>query len=641
MRKFIFLFLLTSFYVQADTYVVDALVEAKCWGTYDSLASVSGCVVGTKYGKYGQYEYVSVSESVGRIYGKLSSGGGNNIGIIHYGVTPEYCETNEAKTLLSDTINACFDGTPLDHEATHTYTCSNEAKSVVGMCTYTPLNPPCVGPDCDCTGEDCDDGGDTGDGGDGGDTGDGGDGGDTGDGGDGGNTGDGGDGGNTGDGGDDSGDLSSVLNAISNLEGLINTNSSEFNAAILDAKTTNQDAFANILESTNGLGGYLGDIETNTSQTINSINNLSSGLDDIESATRGLGGSLLDIEGNTASTATRISNLSSSNREGLSSLQSSNEATGNKLSIDINKLLDIDTEINATLSEQLALYNKYVDTADSSNSYLEHMANFTDQELAVLREMQSDYLTHFDHQYNQFSNIDTSITDMTQSIHEDNMMLVNQAVEDFKQREMLANQSLDGLENIAELTKGLGDNQITSNDNLDNINETLLANEQQRNAQSDELLAAINNLDFSDGELIDQLGMVNDELAGIGDTLDGIADGQYALQNLDIGGAGTVPCFQDDACRGFYSSKYPQGIAGVMQDFTDDLRSGDYFSFLDQFNVDVGNASSPDFELQFDLGKMGNFGRHSFDIGPDIWLFVRLCIMFGAAILSRALVFGG
>lgn len=573
-------------------------------------------------------------------------------------IKEDYCSTSSARSDLNNKINECFDNTPLNNEASHNYYCSEDAVATLGSCTYTPIDDDCTGDACggDGSGEggeggDGDDGsGSGGDGsGSGGDgSGSGGDG--SGSGGDGsgsGGDGSGSGGGGSGSGGDGSGsggdgsdgqgsggvDLSPVLNKLGSLQSTVDQNASTIKAALKDAQSANTSALADIESATRGLG---------------------SDLAGIESATRGLGGDLSDIADSTASTATRVNNLAESNRNALAGVEQATTDAGNKLSVDLNKILDADKKINATLEEQLALYNKYMETAEQSRSSLEHMAQFTEEELAVLREMQGQFMTNFDRQYDQLAGIHSAVGDMAQSISDDNLTMINQAVDEFKQLESLNNtarQSADELANIADLTKGLGDSQVQTNDKLDGVkdavnqvNDTLLANEQQESARAQEMIDAIRDSALPQGELEglrNSVDAIGDDVADIGDTLDGIAANQDALANLDVSGAGVVPCFQSNDCHGFYTSKYPDGISGIMTAFTEDLRAGDSFAFLDQFNVDIGNAAAPDFEMNFNLGKMGNFGTHSFNISPDVWLFIRLCIMFGAAILARALVFGG
>ncbi|MCW8329402.1 hypothetical protein MD588_11345 [Photobacterium sp. SDRW27] len=341
----------------------------------------------------------------------------------------------------------------------------------------------------------------------------------------------------------------------------------------------------------------------------------------------------------------------------ISAINKGNDSIANHL----NKLLDADVAVNSTLEEQLALYNKYIATAEAANNQMEHMANFTEQELNVLRSMQGEYGTHFDRNYKKLDEVRLAINSSSNTNHADNNKIndniqgsnsllasIEQLTKGLGDGSQVAN---DSLANIEQLTKGLGDNQVASNEKMDDVNnallalkETLLASDDKDSERNQQLLEAIANLPSLDGDidkLLEAQNTGNDLLGDIGSGIDDIAGNLDALADLDVSGAGVVPCFANSSCKGYYQTAYPEGLTGLVSDFTDDMRRGGSFAFLDQFNVDVSNAAKPDFSINFDLGRMGNYGRHSFDLPPYVWLFIRACIMFGAAVLSRSLVFGG
>lgn len=138
---------------------------------------------------------------------------------------------------------------------------------------------------------------------------------------------------------------------------------------------------------------------------------------------------------------------------------------------------------------------------------------------------------------------------------------------------------------------------------------------------------------------------VNDGFAGLGDSLDGIQGSLDDLANVDTSSAGTSgSCIETDTCTGFYTSKYPEGFKGVASEHFELIKSEVLDGFVDSFmQVDLSNSSQPDWTLNFDLGFI-DLGRHSFsDYFQIEWIFsfVRVCMMFGAVMLSRKLVFGG
>ncbi|MFP3344655.1 hypothetical protein R0J87_19450, partial [Halomonas sp. SIMBA_159] len=85
----------------------------------------------------------------------------------------------------------------------------------------------------------------------------------------------------------------------------------------------------------------------------------------------------------------------------------------------------------------------------------------------------------------------------------------------------------------------------------------------------------------------------NTHLEGIGDSLTGISDLLSDFGNPDLTNAGNGTCIQSKTCSSFYASSYPEGITGIINDFTNDMTSGGQFDFLNQFQVDAG-GSAPD-----------------------------------------------
>ncbi|MEZ8202357.1 hypothetical protein [Vibrio splendidus] len=138
---------------------------------------------------------------------------------------------------------------------------------------------------------------------------------------------------------------------------------------------------------------------------------------------------------------------------------------------------------------------------------------------------------------------------------------------------------------------------------------------------------------------------VNTGFSDVGDSLDAIQGSLDGLTNVDTSSAGTSgSCIETDTCTGFYTSKYPEGFKGVASQHFESIKSEVLDGFVDSFmQVDLSNSSQPDWTLNFDLGFI-DLGRHSFsDYFQIEWIFsfVRVCMMFGAVMLSRKLVFGG
>ncbi|GAB6260424.1 hypothetical protein PSSHI_06670 [Photobacterium sp. R1] len=309
-------------------------------------------------------------------------------------------------------------------------------------------------------------------------------------------------------------------------------------------------------------------------------------------------------------------------------------SNGSTLHKDLNRLLDMDVNRNATLEQQLALANRYHETLQKSHTQLEHMANFSEEELSVLKGMQGQFLTHFDEQYSQMGGISGKLADLNQDINsnldENNQQLLS------KQDELIAavQESQTDNDETNQKLDAINDNIDTSNEKLAEINQTILDGQTKDDEQHSELLGKLDEL--KDGQTL-----TGEKLDGIGESLDHLADNSDALANLNTSGAGTVSCFQSNTCTGYYHSKYPNGMGGIMDNYMKDMMSGERFKFLNQFQVGTDGAQGPDTGLSFDFGAMGNFGRFDLDIGYGVWGFIRACILFSAALLCRRLVFGG
>ncbi|NAW63912.1 hypothetical protein, partial [Photobacterium halotolerans] len=277
-----------------------------------------------------------------------------------------------------------------------------------------------------------------------------------------------------------------------------------------------------------------------------------------------------------------------------------------------------------------ALYNRYHETLKKSHTQLEHMANFSQEELSVLKGMQGSFLTHFDEQYVQLGNLSGKLgdlnTDINANLDENNQQLLA------KQDEVIAALEDDDTETNEKLDV-VNENLDESNEKLTEINQSMLDGETKDGERHAELLGKLDEL--GEGQIL-----TGEKLEGIGESLEGLAENSDALANLGTGSAGVVSCFQNRNCNGYYTSKYPNGMAGVIGDYTNDMTSGERFTFLNQFQVDA-SGSAPDMGISIDFGKFGNFGRFNFDFDYGVWGFIRACVLFSAALLCRRLVFGG
>lgn len=182
----------------------------------------------------------------------------------------------------------------------------------------------------------------------------------------------------------------------------------------------------------------------------------------------------------------------------------------------------------------------------------------------------------------------------------------------------------------------------------------------------DNVVIAVNNSAVSMDNVSDQVGLTNSKLDGVGrqldgigkqigdidGTLDGIADDTGDIKDVLEGafgkggkggkgkgmpGLGAGDCVAD--CS-WYESAYPDGIVGIWQEHSAALKQTPVFTFLDQFKFEPDGAQ-PDFQLCFNMGKLGDYGCKSLEVPSVIWAFMKLVILISAAFLCRALIFGG
>ncbi|PSV41764.1 hypothetical protein C9J47_26745, partial [Photobacterium indicum] len=432
-------------------------------------------------------------------------------------------------------ISACIDNPPVGYKNTHSYSCSNQAKAILGGCDSVPINKPCTGDAC---------GGGSGTGGDGGNTGGGSSGGSSSgggtSGGDGskGEKGDKGDKGDTGEAGKDGVDgidgekgtdgIDGIngkdgINGTDGRDGIDGTNGSNGVNGLdgkrgasgkdgingLNGKDAEPADLRPVLNSISSLKGFNAN-EFNSAAA--SRRNLSSSLDSISALTSGLGGN--------------IDALKTSNKNALSDIKNTADSLGAK-------------------SDEQTAYQKII--ADK-------MAELSDSFGVGIPEL--------DKKSERNNNLLDDIKRLTQT-GTDELTAANKAQLDkaFAQFDETKKQT-DLLANIKELTAELGDNSVTDNElksvndklaqmnnqlgsgnnKLDAINETLVVNESQSSKRTDQLLAALANSDAQGEsrwrELRDQYKQGNDDLVdavgGVGDGIEG-AIGEQTDRLLETG----------------------------------------------------------------------------------------------------------
>ncbi|HHY0432960.1 TPA: methyl-accepting chemotaxis protein [Vibrio parahaemolyticus] len=145
---------------------------------------------------------------------------------------------------------------------------------------------------------------------------------------------------------------------------------------------------------------------------------------------------------------------------------------------------------------------------------------------------------------------------------------------------------------------------------------------------------AINGVGDDVEKIAGAMDGIAEDVAGISDTLDGIA-------NTDTSGAGIGgTCIETGTCTGFYESKYPEGLGGLVSGQLNDLKVNTIDNFVSSFgDLDLSNAQRPSFVLPVPFFGDFSFEEHiSFD-----WVFgfVRAVLIMTSIFAARRIIFGG
>jgi hypothetical protein len=95
-----------------------------------------------------------------------------------------------------------------------------------------------------------------------------------------------------------------------------------------------------------------------------------------------------------------------------------------------------------------------------------------------------------------------------------------------------------------------------------------------------------------------------------------------------------------EGLESFWISDYEDGLEGIVEEKMGELETTAFYSFLDQFQVAPSGASA-NFDMCFNLGAMGNFGCHNFNVDPRTFPAIKIFILISAAFLCRRILFGG
>ena len=72
-----------------------------------------------------------------------------------------------------------------------------------------------------------------------------------------------------------------------------------------------------------------------------------------------------------------------------------------------------------------------------------------------------------------------------------------------------------------------------------------------------------------------------------------------------------------------------------------EIEGTEFYSFLGKFNSSVGGGSAAVYDMCFNLGLMGNFGCHNFNIDSRTFPAIKIFMLISCGFLCREIIFGG
>lgn len=189
------------------------------------------------------------------------------------------------------------------------------------------------------------------------------------------------------------------------------------------------------------------------------------------------------------------------------------------------------------------------------------------------------------------------------------------------------------------------DNQKQTLDKMDSIKESIdtASNLNDKNLQSlnSNVSSAVSSLDdISKGidGVSSAIGTLGDKISGLDGSLSGMAGNLDKIANSHLN-AGKSCLSEITTCTPFYVPSAGSFTDAMETSFNKLRNMSGVDSFIEQFKFEGnGNSSIPVWKL--DLSAAG-WGVFDISIDAYIWQFLRACILFGAAISCRKIIFGG
>lgn len=92
--------------------------------------------------------------------------------------------------------------------------------------------------------------------------------------------------------------------------------------------------------------------------------------------------------------------------------------------------------------------------------------------------------------------------------------------------------------------------------------------------------------------------------------------------------------------KSWWTSNYPDGAAGIASKFSTDMGNGPFMAMLNPLSSLPSQGSEPSWNWDMNMGPLGNYSG-TLTLPAGVWLFIRVCILFTAAMTVRKLIFGG
>lgn len=92
--------------------------------------------------------------------------------------------------------------------------------------------------------------------------------------------------------------------------------------------------------------------------------------------------------------------------------------------------------------------------------------------------------------------------------------------------------------------------------------------------------------------------------------------------------------------RSWWTKKYPDGLEALFAEKEQKFLASDAYQAMQlSSNLPTG-GTGPSWNFCVEVGSLGSFGCSDLTVPPIVWTFIRLCFLFGAAILCRRLIMG-